>query len=264
LTLLPATGLAGPVRPDTERSELPSTCAWAEATGGALDPQQRKLIRRAIARGYADIFWGLASRPLRRPASVAVPSAPDSKLAREAETAARDQGPTLAGHGYRTWILGHALAAQDRRRVDPELFYVAALLHDAGIVSAVVGEDFTIRSARAVAEVAARVRPEDPSLATSLADSVVAHTTPGLTADIDPVGFYVQVGALADLAALRRWDLPRGYTRAAYRAHPAHRVHRAVAALISQEARAVPDGRYAMLRRAGMHHMVRFSPNQRL
>jgi hypothetical protein len=107
--------------------------------------------------------------------------------------------------------------------------------------------------------VAQRAKPEDPSLATSLADSVVAHATPGLTADIDAVGFYVQVGAMADLAALRTWDLPRGYTRSAYRAHPANDVFAVVAASIVAEARAVPRGRFAMLRRAGMPVMVRFS-----
>jgi hypothetical protein len=242
--------------------EPPSTCAWAEATGGALDPAQRRRVLRAIARGYLDVGVGLASRPMRRPVPVAIPTAPDSKLAREAESAAREQGIALAGHGYRTWLLGHALACQDRQVLDPELFYVAALLHDAGIVRVVTGEDFTIRSARVVSEVVARVRPDDSSLATSLGDSVVAHATPGLSADIDPIGFYVQVGAMADLAALRRWDLPRGYTGSAYRAHPANDVFGVVAAAISAEARAVPRGRFAMLRRSGMSLMVRFSPNR--
>ena len=242
--------------------ELPSTCAWAQATGGALDPVQRRGVRRAIAQGYLDIAVGLARRPLRRPVPVAAPTAVDSKLAREAEDAAREQGAALAGHGYRTWILGHALAAQDRQVLDPELFYVAALLHDAGIVRVVTGEDFTIRSARVVSEIAARARPDDATVATSLADSVVAHATPGLTADVDPVGFYVQAGAMADLAALRRWDLPRGYTGAAYRAHPAADVFAVVAASIAAEARAVPRGRFAMLHRSGMALMVRWSPNR--
>jgi len=247
-----------------EHAEPPSTCEWAEATGGALDPVQRRRVVRAIARGYLDIGVGVVTRPLRRPVPVALPTAPDSKLAREAESAARDQGAALAGHSYRTWLLGHALACQDRQILDPELFYVAALLHDAGIVRVVAGEDFTIRSARVVSEVAARARPEDSSLATSLADSVVAHATPGLSADVDPIGFYVQVGAMADLAALRRWDLPRGYADRAYRAHPANDVFNVVAASITAEARAVPLGRFAMLRRAGMPLMVKFSPNRRL
>ena len=163
---------------------------------------------RAIARGYLDVGVGLASRPMRRPVPVEIPVAPDSKLAREAESAAREQGTALAGHGYRTWLLGHALACQDRQVLDPELFYVAALPHDTGIVRVVTGEDFTIRSARVVSEVVTRVRPDDSSLAT--ADGVFG----------------------------------------------------VVAAAISAEARAVPRGRFAMLRRSGMTLMVRFSPNR--
>jgi hypothetical protein len=92
--------------------------------------------------------------------------------------------------------------------------------------------------------------------------AAAAHATPGLSADIDPIGFYVQVGAMADLAALRRWDLPRGYTGSAYRAHPANDVFGVVAAAISAEARAVPRGRFAMLRRSGLALIVRFSPNR--
>jgi hypothetical protein len=187
--------------------EPPSTCAWAEATGGALDPLQRRRALRAIARGYLDVGVGLASRPMRRPVPVEIPTAPDSKLAREAETAAREQGVALAGHGYRTWLLGHALACQDRHVLDPELFYVAALLHDAGIVRVVAGEDFTIRSARVVSEVVARARPDDSSLATSLGIRG-AHATRAQRRHRS-IGF-VQVGALADLAALRRWDRHAG------------------------------------------------------
>jgi hypothetical protein len=264
LTAHPNPLLAGSVGGAAQDSELPSTHAWAIATGGALSSAQRRLIWRAIARGYVDFALGALSWPMRRPAPVGAPTAPDSKLAREAEAAARDQDAALAAHGYRTWVLGHALACRDHCRLEPELFYVAALLHDSGLDRVVAGEDFTIRSARAVSDVATRARAEEPSVATSLADSVVAHITPGLTADVDPIGFYVQAGAMADLAGLRRWDLPAGYIQAAYRAHPSHDAHRVVARLIAEEARAVPDGRFAMLHRAGMHHTVRFSLNRRL
>jgi len=44
---------------------------------------------------------------------------------------------------------------------------------------------------------------------------------------------------MADLAALRRWDLPAAYTGSAFRAHPANDVFGVVAAAISAEARAV-------------------------
>ncbi|MGK8553384.1 hypothetical protein [Nocardia gipuzkoensis] len=72
---------------------------------------------------------------------------PDSAFARAAEEAAREQSKHMEGHGYRTWIYGSALAAIDRVDVDPELFYVACLLHDHGLITNVGGQDFTLRGA---------------------------------------------------------------------------------------------------------------------
>ena len=79
----------------------------------------------------------------------------------------------------------------------------------------------------------------------------------------DEIAFYVQAGAMADLAGLRMWDLPRGYLAAAYAQHPACGVLRTVPELIRREARDVPEGRFAVLRSAGLHRMVQFPPTRR-
>src|SRR5262245_34054522 len=106
--------------------ELPSTCAWAEATGGAHDPLQRRRVRRAVAWRSLVVTVGLATRPWRRPLQGAAPTAPDSKLSRGAESAAREPAAALVMQGYSTLILCRALAHRDRRGLDPELFYVVA------------------------------------------------------------------------------------------------------------------------------------------
>ena len=52
---------------------------------------------------------------------------PDSPLARDAETAARDLlSPAVLNHSYRSFAWGAALAAVDGIAFDRELFYVAA------------------------------------------------------------------------------------------------------------------------------------------
>jgi hypothetical protein len=248
---------------DPNQDTAPITCEWAVATGGALSDPQRIAIKRAIRRGYLDIVLGLARWPFRKVAAVEPPNPPDSRLAREAEEAAKDQGPAVAGHGYRTWFLGAALAAGDGRGIDGELLYVASLLHDAGLVTAVSGEDFTIRSARSIEAVCRKVHPNDAELPVTLGDAVVAHATPGLTLEQDPLGFYIQAGAMADLGGMRMWDLPKGYLRSAYEAYPANGVHSAVSNLLTAEAGAVPLGRFAQLHRAGVHRVVQFSLNRR-
>ena len=156
-----------------DNSDLPITFEWACRTDGKLSQAQRDRIRVAIRRGYRDVVRGLAGWPFRRSqASGEFPRSPDSRLARVAEEAAGEQGLALLQHGYRTWLIGSALAG------------------------------------------------------------------------------------------LRMWDLPRGYLRRAYRAYPASGAHREVPRLIRQEARDVPDGRFAMLRAAGMDRMVAASPTR--
>jgi hypothetical protein len=236
--------------------------AWAIDTRGALSDLQRRQLRSAVLSAYMATARGLLTALFRARLTGDAPTAPDSRLARTARDAALDQGPALCGHGHRTWLAGYALARADGASVDPELFYVAALLHDAGLADEVVGEDFTLRSARIVLDACAR-GGLGTAEATRLADSVVAHTTPGLSAEQDLIGFYVQVGALADLAGLRQWDLPRGYLRAAYRDHPSCGVHAEVRHLIAREARDVPRGRFELLQRFGLARLVQLSPTRR-
>ena len=158
---------------------------------------------------------------------------PDSKLARLAEEAAHDQAPELIGHGYRTWLLGGCLAERDGNRIDPELLFVVALLHDAGLASAVIGEDFTIRSAAAITRVCDGVI--DACRATQAADAAIAHATPGIDRAADPLAFYVQAGAMADLIGMRSWELERSQLRSIYDRHPRHDVHRRVAAAVRRD-----------------------------
>jgi hypothetical protein len=238
--------------------------AWTCSTNGALSADQRRVARAAIRRAYVEIGRGrLASMIHRSKTTSTFPSAPDSAFARLAEEAAADRGPTLAGHGYRTWVIGDALAGHDGFPLDPELFYVASLLHDSGMTRQVVGEDFTIRSARTVLDLCGRIENVDDEIGPRIADAIVGHASPGLSVNDDEIAFYVQAGAMADLAVLRMWDLPRGYLSAAYAHHPACGVHRTVPELIRREARDVPDGRFAVLRSAGMDRMVQFSPTRR-
>jgi hypothetical protein len=183
--------------------------AWACSTNGALSAEQRRAVKAAIRRGYREIGRGLLSWPLHRSKTDAtLPGAPDSALARLAEEAAADQGPALAGHGYRTWVIGDALALHDGLSLDRELFYVASLLHDSGLLREVVGQDFTIRSARLVLDLCGQVETVDDATGLRLADAIVGHASPGLTVKDDELAFYVQAGAMADLAGLRMWDLP--------------------------------------------------------
>jgi HD superfamily phosphodiesterase len=59
----------------------------------------------------------------------------DSSLAREAEDLLRSVAPPfLVNHSFRSHFFAVGLADRDGVRFDEELLYVAALLHDIGLV----------------------------------------------------------------------------------------------------------------------------------
>lgn len=243
------------------------THAWCRATGGALTVAQRRALRLRTLRTLAGHGVGLVRVLLgRRPAdgTVVLPTAPASTLTEAALAAARDQGPDVEAHGLRTWLFGGALAAVDGVAIDPELLHVAGICHDAGLAEVVPGEDFTLRSADvAVSAFEAAGRPLDAPVATALRDGIVAHLTPGVTAPETVLGHYVQAGALLDLSGVRLADLPAGLVREVFARHPAGGIRDSIRRAMKDEARAVPDGRFAQSVRMGLPLAVRLSPTLR-
>lgn len=186
---------------------------------------------------------------------------PDSRLAREAETACDEQPASIAAHSYRTWMYGLALAAVDGVRLDRELFYCAALIHDYGIAPPVAGRDFTLGGAdRALVCTAAAGLSNDE--AEQIADAICVHPTPGVTLDRDgALGCYVQWGAMVDGAGLRLWDVSEANQKAVLAAHPRGAGFKGeLASLVRAEARAVPGGRFALLARCGLPLAARLAP----
>jgi hypothetical protein len=252
------------MRPDPDRL---GGLGWTRQSGGRLSSTERRRLLGEIAKGQAVNLLGRAKLALgRRPAAASEIDAasfvpPDSKLSREAEEACAEQPAFVAGHAYRTWMFGLALAALDRSDLDPELFYCAALLHDHGIAEPQPGRDFTLGGAEralACAE-SAGVAAEDGE---AIADAICVHTTPGVRIDRDgPTGCYVQWGAMTDVAGLRLWDVSPGNVEQVLRRHPREPSFKAdLSAAVRAEARAVPGGRFALLSRCGFPLAIRLAP----
>jgi len=197
----------------------------------------------------------------RRPVRMDVDSImtlPDSRLVREAQDAALCQSSALLAHGYRTAVFARALAQIDEVDVDDEHLVVCGLLHDAGLVPAVIGEDFTIRSAR-IAESAAR-RAGQEAIAPRLRDAICVHTTIGIEVERDgALGAYTQFGAMVDLVGLRERHLPYELVSRVVDDHPRAGFTAEIIAALGAEARAVPGGRFAFLRCVGFAPAVRLS-----
>jgi hypothetical protein len=240
--------------------------AWAQRTKGRLTAAERRRLLGSIAAGLGAYAAGRIRAatgrvpPGARDLSAAALTPPDSRLARTAEDACREQPPSVIGHGYRTWMFGAGLAAVDGLMLDPELFYVAALLHDYGLSQPVEGEDFTLRSAgrlQRCADEAGLTR----AAVDQAADAITVHAGPGVTVQRDgALGVYVQAGAMLDLAGMRIGDLSRAYRDDVINAHPRAGVTAELLAMIDAEALANPKGRMNLLRRCGLPMLLRLNP----
>lgn len=239
---------------------------WTRRTRGALSGAERRRLLGAIVLGQGEY---LASRLKlatgRVPAGAASVVAadimpPDSQLAREAEVACAEQTPGLIGHGYRAWIFGRALAALDGEALDSEQFYVASLLHDHGLMHTVPGEDFTIRSAARAEECGHACGTPQRDL-DAIGDAITVHATPGIKVETDgALGVYVQAGALVDLVGIRADQLTREFRTEALARYPRAGLANEITRLIAAEAKAVPKGRFDLLRRCGFSQLIRVAP----
>lgn len=240
---------------------------WARRTRGTLTPTERRRLIGAIAVSQAVNVVGRVKLALGRlphgAGSIDVRDfePPDSRLAREAEAACAEQSDLIAAHSYRTWMWGMALATLDREQLERELFYCAALIHDWGTTVTVPGEDFTIRGAERALACAAAAGVDAPR-ADLIADGICCHTTPGATVKRDgAIAYYVQYGAMVDGAGLRAWDIAPHNIAEVLRRHPrGPGFKRGLSDVIRDEARAVPRGRFGLLRRCGMTLAVRMAP----
>jgi hypothetical protein len=252
------------VSPDPERL---GGLAWTRRTAGRLTGGERRRLLGEIAKGQAENLLGRVKLALGRlPAGareldVRTFQPPDSQLARDAEAACAEQPGSIAGHSYRTWMFGLALAAVDRIELDRELFYCAALVHDYGIAEPTPGRDFTLGGAERAIACAARAGLES-DLGETMADAICVHTTPGVRVDRDgPLGCYIQWGAMVDGGGLRIWDIARANVEEIVRRHPRGSGFKGeLASMMRAEAKAVPGGRFSLLVGCGVPLAVRLAP----
>lgn len=163
-------------------------------------------------------------------------------------------------HSYRSWIFGRALADVDGVTVDEELLFAGTLLHDHGIDPVVPGEDFTLRSAHRATE-CAKTAGIDGERAMALADAITVHTTPGITIERDgAVGYYIQNGALVDIAGNRVWDLSQSLIDDTLARYDRSGFTRGLGGHFTAEAKAVPGGRFSMLRTCGFVPLMYMAP----
>jgi len=155
--------------------------------------------------------------------------------------------PMLVNHCLRTHAFGLAIAARDGLRPDPELFYVAAALHDLGFTERFGG---TVPFEQAGAAAAAELLDGHPGTGT-VVDAIRLHVDLATAHDPRPEVALVHLAAAADVFGLGLDDLDGATTRRILDEHPRLDFDQAAVALLETEAQRFPGSRAADLVRTG-------------
>ena len=181
--------------------------------------------------------------------TTALPALPDSALARGADAllgAVADDW--LVQHSLRTFRLGSALLARVGVDGDPELLYVASMLHDVGL-GTVFDDGVTPFHLRTAAVAGAFMSAQGRTIEESslVYDAIALHLELSSAADARAVVAGVHLGAAADVIGLRIDDAPPAVVEEVLAAHPRSDTKSHLIRVLGAEADRKPYGQAARL-----------------
>jgi len=188
--------------------------------------------------------------------------APDSPLAKAAfQLAAGLSSPMLLNHAVRTYHFGAILAARDALRVDRELLYVAAVLHDLGLTPEYESEpgSFEWVGARA-ARAFALSEGVTAARADLIHDAIALHSSVGIASRREPEVALVHYGAGVDLFGIRLNEIPERDLDRLLEAWPRHDFKNAFPMCLEHQVALEPESHIAGAMALGLADRVRAAP----
>jgi hypothetical protein len=231
------------------------TLAWTRRTNGLLSRPERIRYVAGTLREQARHAPRLTAWRLGRDGTGEIGEdslrIPDSQAARDAVEASKGVQPQMViEHNYRSFIYARALGAVNRLDHDPEVLFVAAMLHDQGVAEP-TGRCFTL----AGAEVAERLAGK------TAAEAITLHLNPSVPQQ-SPEAHLLHDGVLLDAVGLRAWELKREAIERVRAKHPRLRFSQDGARLLQAQARAIPRCRTAAVMKAGFALALKLGPWQ--
>ncbi|MFW2380737.1 MAG: HD domain-containing protein [Acidimicrobiales bacterium] len=201
-------------------SEL-GTLAWASRTGGVITDADREELN-----GRIGAVLEAAARPAPESALDATFESlapPDSELCIEATALWSLVTPEwLEHHGYRTWYFARALAEIDNLSPDPELLYVACILHDLGLTKHAVPSNavpcFAVNGGREAGLLTVSHRGSES--ADLVSEAITLHLNIDVPPDAGDLAYLVTAGTMIDVAGPRVQLLPTELLAAILVEHP--------------------------------------------
>jgi HD domain len=244
------------------------TWDWALETGGSLRREDRvRLVLQGISARLARLPSQWRSRLLGEHASLSLPDPPDSSLARDAEECVRElSSPPLYRHCIRTWAFATLFAQRDQIEHDPELLYLACMLHDLGLTKKHWGQDpgarcFAVEGARA-AHAIMQGHGADDQRASKVAEAISLHLNVTVPAHLGAEAHLLSKGVSLDVVGRRLHQIP-GATATIEKRWPREGFARELATATAEQAQLRTHSRSALLHRLGFVKLIEGNPLER-
>lgn len=194
-------------------------------------------------------------------------TAPDTQAARAAlEFAAERHSPALLNHCIRSWLWSVGFAElEGRTGIDHELLYVAALLHDIGLVEAF--DNHTLSYEDAGGHVAAALTAGAGWTADRRArvhDVIVRHNWPSVDPDLDQEGYLLETATALDISGARVDALPRVFEQEVLSAYPRLTIAGEFGACVRDQAERKPETQAARIVANGVERKLAENPLESL
>jgi cyanamide hydratase family protein with HD domain len=199
-----------------------------------------------------------------RPAPIGIDDIkiPDSELAKQATELVQSCSPQfLVNHSIRTYCFGVALARHLQLKADMEVFYLASIMHDLGLVSPhdktegsfeVVGAD--------VAHSFVMGKAYDKEKADMVHEAIALHSAVGIAHKREPEIALVHYGAGIDVIGFRAEDVAAETRDAIVNAYPRLHFKQSFTSLIEEQVERKPGCHIAGHYKLGFTGKIKGAP----
>jgi cyanamide hydratase family protein with HD domain len=187
---------------------------------------------------------------------------PDTAIAKQAtELVERCSPPFLLNHAIRTYCFGVAIARHLHLKADMEVFYLASIMHDLGLVDP---HDRTDGSFEVVGADAAHnfviEKGYEQEKADMVHEAIALHSAVGIADKREPEIALVHFGAGIDVIGFRMEDVAAETRDAIVNAYPRLAFKQAFSALIDEQAARKPACHIAGHHRLGFVGKIKAAP----
>ena len=193
-------------------------------------------------------------------------SAPDTTAARAAlEFASAYHSRSLLNHCVRSWLWAVAFAEQEGRGpFDEELLYVAALLHDIGLVEEFDNHTLAFEDAGGHVAIALTTGAGwNGNRRRRVHEVIERHMWLSVDPEEDLEGYLLEIATGLDISGARADALPREFQDEVLTAHPRLDLATEFAACVTDQARRKPESSSARIVEGGVERKLRENPLER-